>query len=349
MKVVVYADGSGYKEGIGAAASLWVNNRKTKMLRFFLGKESEHTVYEAEIVGVILGLHLLKSYSKRIKEATIGIDNQAVIQSLQNQKPKSGHYLLDKVHDMAEDFQMGEARKRGRSVVGYRMGGGVKRNSGGGFEWATRRFKKQCDLSIQWVPGHSGLKGNEEVDEDAKRASEGFSSRSKDLPPFLRGKPLPVSASSAKQSYYKRIRNRWANEWRLSPRYKKLKHIDPSLPSKKFIHNTSTLSRTQTSLLIQLRTGHLPLNSHLYRIKKAESPSCPHCGDAVFETVFHFLIQCPHYRHERHILARKLKWKAMSMRNLLNDNDVLLPLLSYVHSTARLKPTFGAVEPQRPQ
>jgi ribonuclease HI len=349
MRVVVYADGSGYKGGIGAAASLWVNGRKTKTLRFFLGKDSEHTVYEAEIIGVILGLQLLKSYSKRIKETVIGIDNQAVIQALQNQKPKSGHYLLDKVHDMAEDFQMAEARKRKRGEAGYRMGGGITRNALGGFEWKTRRFKKCSDLSIQWIPGHSGLRGNEEVDTEAKRAAEGFTSRSKDLPPFLRGKPLPLSASSAKQSYYKQIRNRWANEWKLSPRYRKLKYIDSSLPSKKFIQNTSSLSRVQTSLLVQLRTGHLPLNLHLFRIKRADSPSCTHCGDTVFETVFHYLIQCPHYRHERHLLARKLKRRALSMRNLLNDNDALLPLLSYVHSTSRLRSTFGAVEPQQTQ
>jgi len=40
--------------------------------------------------------------------------------------------------------------------------------------------------------------------------------------------------------------------------------------------------------------GHAPLNKHLHRIGKAESPLCPHSQHAE-ETIHHFLISCPFY------------------------------------------------------
>ena len=68
---------------------------------------------------VIMALHILIQIEKPIQKVTIGIDNQAVLPGLQNQKSKLGHYLLDKIHDMLEDFQVKQARNRGHTVEGY--------------------------------------------------------------------------------------------------------------------------------------------------------------------------------------------------------------------------------------
>jgi hypothetical protein len=76
-----------------------------------------------------------------------------------------------------------------------------------------------------------------------------------------------------------------------------------------------------------MRTGHVPLNAHLARIKQAESPFCPHCGGDTKETVIHFILQRPHYKHERHTLIRKLCWKAFSLEFLLSNREGQRPLL----------------------
>ena len=57
------------------------------------------------------------------------------------------------------------------------------------------------------------------------------------------------------------------------------------------------MKRREAKVLVQLRTGACQLNDYLYKIKRAESPSCT-CGEQR-ETVEHFLFQCPSWNHIR--------------------------------------------------
>ncbi|KAF8440932.1 hypothetical protein L210DRAFT_3326110, partial [Boletus edulis BED1] len=57
--ICLYSDGSGIEGGIGGAAVLRRNGRKVDELRLTLGRSKDHTVYEGEIVGMILAVELL--------------------------------------------------------------------------------------------------------------------------------------------------------------------------------------------------------------------------------------------------------------------------------------------------
>ncbi|KAG1798638.1 uncharacterized protein HD556DRAFT_1212488, partial [Suillus plorans] len=121
-----------------------------------LGKAEEHTVYEGEIVGMILAVELLKERTKRMREKptmALGVDNQAAIRATKGFQSKPGHYLLDIFHD---DLRRMLSRKDDRK------------------------------LTIRWSAGHIGIPGNEEADEQAKRAARGESSEHCKLPPSLR-------------------------------------------------------------------------------------------------------------------------------------------------------------------
>ena len=86
IPVHVYSDSSGFESGIGALALLYIQNQLARVLRFYLGTVQEHTVYEAEGVGLILGFHLLHSLMCQLTHPTIsGTDSQVVIRSLSNQ------------------------------------------------------------------------------------------------------------------------------------------------------------------------------------------------------------------------------------------------------------------------
>ena len=74
-----------------------------KVLQHYLGTDKEHTVYEAEGVGMAMGLHLLVGLSRQMNHiVAIGSDSQALVKALDNQRPHVGHYILDKIHDTVE-------------------------------------------------------------------------------------------------------------------------------------------------------------------------------------------------------------------------------------------------------
>jgi hypothetical protein len=193
------------------------------------------------------------------------------------------------------------------------------------------------DIQLHWTPAHMGFGPNERADEEAKAAAQGNSSRPEDLPAYLRRKPLPISISALRQENLAALRKRWKRRWKLSPRYHRLKEIDKDLPSPKFLRLVNDLDRHQSSLIAQLRTGHIPLNQHLFRIRRSETPTCPHCKGITVESVRHYLLICPHYQHERHILRQKLKRKADSIPFLLTKPEAIKPLLGYIHATKRFK------------
>lgn len=193
--------------------------------------------------------------------------------------------------------------------------------------------KDVIDLQIHWVPGHKGFKPNERADEVAKLAAQGQLSAPALLPRYLHSKSLPASISALRQDHATRLQKRWSRRWKTSPRYKSTRSIDKLLPSKNYLQLTQDFSRKQSSIIMQLRTGHIGLNHHLFCIHRSESPSCPHCQGITVETVKHFLLDCPHYRHERHILQRTLRRNAASISFLLNDKKTIRPLLKYINST----------------
>ena len=101
--VRIYSDGSGFEGRIGASALLYINDRLSKVLRVYLGSARKHTVYEAEGIGIVMGLHLLNGLNRQLTHPTIlGTDSQAVIKALGNQQSQPGHYILDAIHHSAE-------------------------------------------------------------------------------------------------------------------------------------------------------------------------------------------------------------------------------------------------------
>ena len=57
--IQLYMDGSGLVGNMGAAAATYKEGRETKVLHFHLGALTDHAVFEAEAVGILLALHLL--------------------------------------------------------------------------------------------------------------------------------------------------------------------------------------------------------------------------------------------------------------------------------------------------
>jgi len=319
-RTMIFTDGSSHNGLVGAAAVLFIDHNHIATLRHHLGKATEHTVFEAEAVGLLLAAHLLTQRREVTFPAMIFADNQAAIQSSSHPTAKPGHYLLIHFRKLMKRLQN----------------------------------KKNVDreaLSLNWIAGHADILGNKLADREAKlAASSPTNATLRHLLPKILRKPLPASISAAKQDHNAKLQNRWLSIWKQSPRYDHMATIDPSSPSKAFTKLTKYLGKKQSSIYVQLRTGHVPLNKHLYRFKCSDTPLCLQCNDERPESVHHFLFECPRYNRERHTLRTKIGQKALSLQCLLADSRAQRALFIYINETKRLKATFGEIPlpPEKP-
>ena len=205
----VYCNSSSYDGGVGATVILYKNNHVLKSIQYKLGTPEEHTVYEVELVGIILALHLLMSLACQLVNMTlISLDNQAVILALSNQSPKPSHYLLDIIHDAIGRLHVKQDKLQNVTVFCNTIHQGNK---------LTPRANSVVDLQFQWVPGHKDFHPNEKADVNAKKAAKSTLNNMHELPKMLK-KPLPISTAVAHQMLKTRLLNRWTHHWKLSPR-----------------------------------------------------------------------------------------------------------------------------------
>jgi ribonuclease HI len=233
--IKVYTDGSVHGGMVGAAAILTRPGKTDRTLRICLGTTKQHTVLEAEMVDLILGIHLIATEKRNRKSCAIGLDSQAAIRALQTELTNPGHHLA------AEALRIATHLRNRNSNANY-------------------------SLTIRWTAGHVGIEGNEKADTEAKRVAEGQSSDKLDLPKYVRNR-IKHSVSALRQANNKERNEVWTKEWQASTRHKRFKAMDTVPPSsQKFLTLTSNhrISRKSASLIFQLRVGHAPLNDYLH-------------------------------------------------------------------------------------
>ena len=168
---------------------------------------------------------------------------------------------------------------------------------------------------------------------EAKKAAQGTSNPQHQLPVSCRKEPQ-ISQSATRQIHMKKVNIKSRICFESSPRCQCLHYIDPSMPSSKFRLDMMDVEHWHTSMLVQLRTGHIPLQKHLYRIGHADSLTCPACQLAE-ETVHHYLMTCPAYNGHWRRLESRLRRAAKSIRVLLANPKAFQDLFRYIRDTRR--------------
>jgi len=140
--MMIYTDSSCYKDKVGASVVLYINRLETESLKHQLGMKQEHTVFEAELVGILLGTHL----------ANFSIDNQATIKAMQKNKLQPVQYLIDEIHQSTKHLLqlLDEERNQEIRLSSIRA--------------CSSNDPPNSPISFTWIAGHMNLIGNKRAD-----------------------------------------------------------------------------------------------------------------------------------------------------------------------------------------
>ena len=138
-----------------------------------------------------------------------------------------------------------------------------------GYGYQPRYVRVTCAIPYPW---------QQKAYQIAKNAAKGCSSATQN-PPHIFRNPLPRSASAIKQAFNILIKATWARKWALSPGKVRIKQLGEKFLSKKHTNNIFKLSRNHSSTILQICSGHYPLNYYLHRVKKTATTMCQACQD----------------------------------------------------------------------
>lgn len=186
---------------------------------------------------------------------------------------------------------------------------------------AARTLRERDNITtLEWVPGHRNIVGNEEADSLAKYAAK--------CPPKTKESSLAFYRMLVKQELDK--------EWLFkAEKLKKLARESSYLKTfswkirKKL--NLPPTEREIASAFYQLKVGHGYFKSYLYRFSYAETDLCT-CGTAK-QTPRHLILGCSLYKAPRLKIKERLETLRPSLNSVLNTREGILAMLEYLKET----------------
>ena len=157
------------------------------------------------------------------------------------------------------------------------------------------------NISIDWIPAHVGIEGNESADMAAKEA---MTTGTKD--------PTRPSKSEIYYLINNAINKKWQSQWTHNNKGRMLHFGQPTVKTQCDVYSTN---RRLDTVYTRLRLGHCGLGFHHHG---NQSGLCPHCGD--LEDLDHVFFDCESHKVQRRDLKAtvfKLGYTHIDLRLIL--------------------------------
>jgi ribonuclease HI len=234
-----------------------------------MGRDTESTVYAAELKGILLALQILEATPDlHHKKATIFTDNQSTLRTMCKPGNTSGQYIL-------------------RDIL----------------QLLPKVVTLGVEVDFRWIPAHSGIPGNEAADKAAKEAAgwtpesiwTARGNRNQDQEPEAT-EGVKTLITTAKRTINEALLDDWETIW-VNGKHGRYLHSLDVRPNKKALKVHRDLPRAISSILTQMRTGKIGLRAYLHKINKAETSQCT-CNQGE-QTAEHILLKCREWVAQR--------------------------------------------------
>lgn len=240
--VLIYTDGSKTESHVGAGVI--AEKDASEIFTGVKRLSPECSVFQAELCGILMAVDWIKLQPKYSTSYAIHVDSQAALFAVANKHT---------THPIALEIR--------RAII---------------------NITKTTSLTLHWVKGHAGLRGNERADYLAKTAARYKTKIEYSALPLTRGKQL--------------LKDYYINLWNdIYTKSEVATHTKPFIPN---IYHRLSISLWPNHILTQFLTNHGSFRSYLFKMNKITSPTC-NCQEAEIQTARHLLTQCSKFTRER--------------------------------------------------
>ena len=251
-----------------------MNDGRTGMAYFHKNSENKlrlpdiNSVYTSELSAILLALGYIKN--AKIKKAIICTDSSSSVMAIST-ITELRHPIIYKIRNSIENLRI-----------------------------------NHTTIKLLWIPGHSGIFGNEQADKLAKLSLQ--STQTNNLP-----SPLNDIYKYIQQQFISLQQRDWDDIRHF--------HLYPIKPKISHFISSKQDCREKEIILARLRIGHTKL-THYHIFDNLPPPTCQHCPNQPRYTIQHFLIDCPHLHQHRHIISQYIQRHKLilNLSTLLGDD-----------------------------